>query len=139
MYGLFVARCVLVGGWQDPPELADDDHGDFFHVQYGSTRARGHFNAARGGAHHCRKRLRRVCDRGSSALDGNRGWVPGFFHFDPVANNCYSLVLDTGSWSTYERWSKITCLISGRVASCTFALCWLSQLEHEFLQTVGHR
>ena len=37
------------GDWQDPPEVADDHHGDFFRIQYGSTTARGHFNAAGGG------------------------------------------------------------------------------------------
>lgn len=37
------------GDWQDPPELADDQYGEFFYIQYGSTTARGQFNAAGGG------------------------------------------------------------------------------------------
>lgn len=37
------------GDWQDPPELADDQYGEFFQVQYGSTTARGHFHAMGGG------------------------------------------------------------------------------------------
>ena len=35
--------------WEDPPELAEDQHGDFFGVQWGSTTARGIFNAGSGG------------------------------------------------------------------------------------------
>ncbi|MDQ1834851.1 hypothetical protein [Massilia scottii] len=37
------------GDWEDPPEVADDKHGDYFYVQYGSTTVRGQFNAAGGG------------------------------------------------------------------------------------------
>jgi hypothetical protein len=37
------------GDWEDPPELANDLHGEFYVVQYGSTTARGHFNAQSGG------------------------------------------------------------------------------------------
>lgn len=37
------------GDYQDPPEVADDRDGDFFYVQYGSTTARGVFNAGGGG------------------------------------------------------------------------------------------
>jgi len=37
------------GDWEDPPELAQDQHGAFFGVQWGSTTARGIFNAASGG------------------------------------------------------------------------------------------
>ena len=37
------------GDWEDPPELANDQFGEFFIVQYGSTTARGVFNACSGG------------------------------------------------------------------------------------------
>lgn len=37
------------GDWEDPPELADDQLGDFFCVQWGSTTARGVFNGGSGG------------------------------------------------------------------------------------------
>jgi len=42
----------------------------------------------------------RICGGGSSALDGNRGWVSGFFHVNPVSNNGCALVLDTGGGVT---------------------------------------
>lgn len=35
--------------WEYPPEFAEDQHGDFFGVQWGSTTARGIFNAGSGG------------------------------------------------------------------------------------------
>lgn len=37
------------GDWEDPPALAEDHRGDFFGVQWGSTTARGIFNAGSGG------------------------------------------------------------------------------------------
>ena len=37
------------GDWEDPPQLADDQVGDFFGVQWGSTTSRGIFNAGSGG------------------------------------------------------------------------------------------
>lgn len=37
------------GDWEDPPELANDQYGEFFGIQYGSTTVRGVFNAGSGG------------------------------------------------------------------------------------------
>lgn len=37
------------GDWEDPPELAEDQYGDFFAIQWGSTTVRGIFNAWSGG------------------------------------------------------------------------------------------
>jgi hypothetical protein len=37
------------GDWEEPPELANDQIGDFFFVQWGSTTARGVFNAGSSG------------------------------------------------------------------------------------------
>lgn len=37
------------GDWEDPPELADDQVGEFFYVQWGSTTMRGVFNGGSGG------------------------------------------------------------------------------------------
>ena len=36
------------GDYDDPPELANDEYGEFFHVQFGSTAERGHFNSSGG-------------------------------------------------------------------------------------------
>ena len=41
--------CYGSGDWEDPPELAEDRDGEFFAVQWGSTTARGVFNAGSGG------------------------------------------------------------------------------------------
>jgi hypothetical protein len=41
--------CHGSGDWEDPPEMADDQHGEFFGVQWGSTTVRGVFNAGSGG------------------------------------------------------------------------------------------
>jgi hypothetical protein len=37
------------GDYEDPPEMADDVNQDTFYIQYGSTTARGVFNASGGG------------------------------------------------------------------------------------------
>lgn len=34
------------GDYEDPPELANDQYGEFFYVQYGSTTERGNFNSS---------------------------------------------------------------------------------------------
>ena len=41
--------CHGSGDWEDPPELAEDQHGEFFGVQWGSSTVRGVFNAGSGG------------------------------------------------------------------------------------------
>lgn len=41
--------CYGSADWEDPPELAADQEGEFFGVQSGSTTARGVFNAGSGG------------------------------------------------------------------------------------------
>lgn len=34
------------GDYEDLPEVAEDQHGECYRVQYGSTTVKGHFNAA---------------------------------------------------------------------------------------------
>ena len=36
------------GGFQDPPEWRDDQEGEYYTIQYGSTTASGEFNAGGG-------------------------------------------------------------------------------------------
>jgi hypothetical protein len=36
------------GDCDDPSEVANDQYGEFFHVQYGSTTERAHFNSSGG-------------------------------------------------------------------------------------------
>jgi hypothetical protein len=46
---VYSTTCPGSGDWEAPLELANDRDGEFFSVQWGSTTARGAFNAGSGG------------------------------------------------------------------------------------------